>query len=86
MLPAETVVLGKPLPAEIGRVFTLPAETRERNQNHTNSLCRKRKLADSFIPCVYCDLRRRSQRQALSFSVIHTEDRIHACHVCSKEF
>ena len=41
LLPAETVVLGKWIPAEIVRVILLPAD----------NLCRKRKLADSIIPC-----------------------------------
>ena len=73
LLPAETTVHEKWLPAETVRVFLLPAESpaekeaiyqaqqsrqeaRDRGQyrpkpNMTDSLCRKRKLADSFISC-----------------------------------
>ena len=40
LLPAETVVLGKWLPAETVRVIKLPAESLGRKQNHTDSLCR----------------------------------------------
>ena len=73
LLPAETTVQEKWLPAETVRVILLPAKTLGRKLNHTDSLCkklftehnslsrkqkiavslcRKRKLADSFIPCV----------------------------------
>ena len=55
LLPAETVVLGKWLPSETVHVILLPAESLGRKLNHTDSLCRKRKLADSFIPCVQLD-------------------------------
>ena len=77
LLPAETTVHEKWLPAETVRVILLPTETLDRTLNHTDSLCsnlftkhnslgrgqsrrkpnirdslrRKRKLADSFIPC-----------------------------------
>ena len=63
LLPAETTVHKKWLPAETVSVILLPAETLGRKLNHTdslsrkqflkhNSLCRKRKSVDSFIPCV----------------------------------
>ena len=78
LLPAETTIQDKWLPAETVCVILLPAETLGRKQNHTvsiypaqqsrqeardpgqswwkpnmtDSLCRKRKLADSFIPYV----------------------------------
>ena len=41
LLPAETTVHEKWLPAETVRVFLLPAETLGRKLNHTDSLCRK---------------------------------------------
>ena len=41
LLPAETTVHEKWLPAETVRVILLPAETVGRKQNHTDSLCRK---------------------------------------------
>ena len=81
LLPAETTVHEKWLPAETVRVILLPADSRQeagshgqslqeaiyqalqsqqeardrgqsrRKPNMTDSLCRKRKLAGSFIPC-----------------------------------
>ena len=41
LLPAETIVHEKWLPAETVRVILLPAKTLSRKQNHTDSLCRK---------------------------------------------
>ena len=41
LLPAETTIHEKRLPAETVRVILLPAETLGRKLNHTNSLCRK---------------------------------------------
>ena len=51
LLPAETTVHKKWLPAETVHVILLPAKTLGRKLNHKDSLCRKCKLADSFIPC-----------------------------------
>ena len=81
LLPAETTVHEKRLPAETVHVILLPAETQKEAKSHgqslqeaiyqvlqslqeardrrqsrrkpnmTDSLCGKRKLADSFIPC-----------------------------------
>ena len=45
-LPAETVVLGKKLPAETVRVILLPLG---RKQNHTDSLCRKPFFVDGSL-------------------------------------
>ena len=41
LLPAETTVHKKWLPAETVRVIQLPADTLGRKLNHTDSLCRK---------------------------------------------
>ena len=41
LLPAETTVHEKCLPAETVHVILLPAETLGRKLNHTDSLCRK---------------------------------------------
>ena len=49
LLPAETVVLGKQLPAESVHVVSLLAETLSRKQNHTDSLCRKPFFVDGSI-------------------------------------
>ena len=81
LLPAETTIHEKWLPAETVHVILLPAESRQEAESHgqslqesiyqvqqslqeardhgqfrrkpnmTDSLCRKRKLADSIIPC-----------------------------------
>ena len=47
LLPGETVVLNKWLPAETVRVIQPPAESLGRKQNHTDSLHRKPFLVDS---------------------------------------
>ena len=61
LLPAETTVHKNWLPAETVHVILLPAETLSRDcrqsrqkPNMMESLCRKRKLADLFIPCDIC--------------------------------
>ena len=41
LLPAETTVHERRLPAETVRVILLSAESLDRKQNHTDSLCRK---------------------------------------------
>ncbi|MEW8546780.1 MAG: hypothetical protein AB2693_24970 [Candidatus Thiodiazotropha sp.] len=41
MLPAETIVRVKWLPAKTVRAILLPAERLSRKQNHADSLCRK---------------------------------------------
>ena len=46
LLPAETTVHEKWLPAETVRVILLPAETLGRKLNHTDSL-----FAGSYLPC-----------------------------------
>ena len=48
LLPAETTILEKWLPAETVRVILLPAESLGRKLNHTDSLCRKQEIADSL--------------------------------------
>ena len=48
LLPAETTVQEKWLPAETVSVILLPAETLGRKQNHTDSLCRKQEIVDSL--------------------------------------
>ena len=49
LLPAETVILGKWLPAETVRVFQLPAESLGRKQNHRDSLCRNQFFVDGSL-------------------------------------
>ena len=59
-LPAETarvILHGQSLQEAVNQAQQSRQEARDRGQsrqkpNMTDSLCRKRKLADSFIPCV----------------------------------
>ena len=48
LLPAETIVHEKWLPAETVRVILLPVETLGRKLNHTDSLFGKQEIAGSF--------------------------------------
>ena len=49
LLPAETTVQEKWLPAETVRVILLPAEALGRKLNHTDSLCRKLSTKDNSL-------------------------------------
>ena len=59
LLPAATKSHGQSLQEAINQAQKSRQEARDRGQsrwkpNMTDSLCRKRKLADSFTPCGHC--------------------------------